>query len=120
MGITRGFFSSVLSDEAVFITEKIIRKLAHYGIYLALGASVYMAYGSYFKAFAENSPSATSRTVVPVLICFAYSVTDELHQTLVPDRNGAFTDCLLDTVGALSGVMCVMLVLRILRKTYEK
>ena len=36
-----------------------------------------------------------------VAIAVAYAVTDELHQTFVPGRNGSPVDVAIDAVGAL-------------------
>ena len=34
-----------------------------------------------------------------------YAVTDEFHQSLVPSRYGSITDVLIDSIGALLGLM---------------
>ncbi len=39
-----------------------------------------------------------------VVIATLYGVTDELHQSMVPERNGNPTDVVLDAAGAVLGV----------------
>ncbi len=53
--------------------------------------------------------------------CFTalYAASDELHQLLVPGREGKVTDWLFDCLGALVGVLIVYLIFRIIRKRYE-
>lgn len=62
---------------------------------------------------------ATWRGVTPraagwsVLLSSAYGVTDELHQALVPNRTPAVDDWAADTVGALVGVLLVLMLARV-------
>lgn len=119
-GVTRKLFPAILSDEVIYSIEKIIRKLAHYGIYFALGISVYFSYNGYVRGYKLNEPSLSKKICIPALVCFVYSLTDEFHQYFVPDRNGTFVDCLLDTFGALSGVLCVIFSTALLRKIAKK
>ena len=39
------------------------------------------------------------------LVAVAYAATDELHQSLVPDRNARVTDVVIDAAGAVMGVV---------------
>lgn len=119
-GITRRIFPSVLSDDVVFVLEKIIRKLAHYGIYFALGVAVCMSQKCFLSGFFGKKAGNILQISVPVAICFLYSVTDEIHQSYIPGRNGAFSDCVLDTFGAFCGVITVILILRISKKAKRK
>lgn len=48
-----------------------------------------------------------------------YAATDELHQRLVPGRDGKITDWLLDCLGALVGLLIVYLIIRMVRKRTE-
>ncbi|MFO7742272.1 MAG: VanZ family protein [Anaerolineae bacterium] len=40
--------------------------------------------------------------VAGVILAVAYAISDEVHQTFVPGRNGTWVDVLLDGVGILS------------------
>ncbi len=48
-----------------------------------------------------------------------YAATDELHQILVPGREGKITDWLFDCLGALAGLLITYLIVRITRKRSE-
>ena len=74
------------------VWDLILRKLAHAAEYAILGALVFRA--------CRNAPGA-------VLIASAYAVTDEVHQTFVRARHGSPVDWLIDSVGALVGVVLV-------------
>ena len=45
-----------------------------------------------------------------------YAVTDEMHQLLIEGRSGQWTDVLIDSAGALTGVLIIALVLWMVRK----
>lgn len=53
--------------------------------------------------------------------CFTalYAASDELHQILVPGREGKVTDWLFDCLGALVGLLIVCLAVRVIRKRSE-
>ena len=48
-----------------------------------------------------------------------YAASDELHQLLVPGREGKVTDWLFDCLGALVGLLIVCLAVRVIRKRSE-
>lgn len=112
-GLTRNLFPSVASDDLIFLLEKIIRKIAHYSIYFCLGIFAYFTFLNYIKGFTEKNATFFLLIALAVGFCFIYSISDELHQSFVPGRNGAFKDCCLDTFGALTGVIIVYLISRI-------
>ncbi|MBR3995829.1 MAG: VanZ family protein [Clostridia bacterium] len=118
--VTQKLFPSVVSFDAIYLIEKIIRKIAHYLIYFFLGVSVTMAYRNYISGFKNKTPCAVKQIITSVSICFVYSLSDEFHQSFIPGRNGSFLDCLLDTAGALSGVLFVLLLTNIFKKISKK
>ena len=77
--------------------EHIVRKLAHYSIYTALGFTVSMAVGRR-RFFSWKSLGV-------IAFCFLYACSDEIHQHFVPGRACMFTDILIDTGGALTGML---------------
>ena len=70
--------------------DLVLRKLAHAAEYGVLGALAFRA--------ARSAPAA-------VLLASAYAVTDEIHQAFVAGRHGSPLDWLVDTAGALLGVV---------------
>ena len=85
-----------------------VRKTAHFANYSILGfISCVAAF-----AFLMKKPF---RFVCPALLCFAYAVSDEIHQIFVPGRSGEFRDVLIDTSGSLTGMLIAVLAARIFK-----
>lgn len=76
----------------------IIRKYAHFFSYLVLGVLVVNAL---------RSSGANSYKIIglAMLICVLYAISDEFHQLFVPGRGGQVRDVLIDSSGALVGVL---------------
>ncbi len=73
-------------------------KIFHLGIYAVLGYLVATALTCY--GWERGLLMALS-----VLICLLYGVSDEIHQSFVPDRTPSFMDVAADTVGACTGII---------------
>ena len=73
-------------------------KVFHLGVYAVLGYLVARALGYYGRA-------RRFVMVLSVLICFLYGVSDEFHQSFVPDRTPSFMDVAADTVGSCIGIV---------------
>ena len=82
----------------------LIRKTAHFTIYLILGILVYNGFYQ-FKHVVSNK-----RMLISWLICIGYAISDEVHQYFVPGRSMELSDVVLDSVGAFVGLMLVVLV----------
>lgn len=78
-----------------------IRKLAHFSIYLLLGVLTE-------RAVMLHSGRQNIRFGAALLICFLYACSDEFHQSFVPGRGPSFRDVVIDTTGALAGIVGVM------------
>jgi VanZ family protein len=73
----------------------LIRKLAHVTEYTMYGMLLYGSFGG-----GRDFTWKARRAVWCVAIAAAYSLTDELHQSLVPGRAASLTDCGIDAAGA--------------------
>jgi VanZ family protein len=60
----------------------------------------------------ERGPRARD-LLTAVVLATLYGVSDEIHQTFVPDRHGQAYDLIFDFAGALSGTLAVWLLLRL-------
>ena len=88
-------------DTATFI----IRKLAHFSEYALLGIlAKKLGYRGLFAA---------------VFSCI-YASSDEIHQLFVPGRAGQVRDVLIDTSGAVAGILLAILIRKIWLKSREK
>ena len=76
----------------------IIRKGAHFGVYLILGLLVY-------KGLIYSNISKHKVIILAVLICILYAISDEIHQLFISGRSGQVSDVLLDSAGGLVGVL---------------
>ena len=106
---TSGLFLKALQIIAKEVTHKgftkealdnihlVIRKCAHFTEYACLGAAI--MYGLFHK-FKEWK----FKFLYPELIAFLYACTDELHQYYVPGRYGTFSDVIIDSCGAITGI----------------
>lgn len=84
----------------------IVRKSAHFTAYFCLGVLSFLSLLTYDKSLKFKIASSMA-------FCFLYSVSDEIHQLFIKGRSGEVRDVIIDTVGAVLGVLIVCLFLRI-------
>ena len=92
--------------------EKVIRKIAHFSIYTAVGLLL-MALISTFEMKEKN------RIIISLIIGIIYACSDEIHQSFVPERSPMITDVMIDTMGVMLGILIIMLGKEIIKK-YKK
>lgn len=118
-GFTRQFvewlstFISISPQKQLEIMQgihNIVRKMAHFSIYGALGVSS-------TAMFLTIKPNSKRYLIViySVLFCFLYAVTDELHQNFVSGRGPKLMDVAIDTAGAFCGSCLLFIVIIICR-----
>ena len=73
----------------------LVRKTAHFGIYLILGVLVI----NFLIEF-----NIKHIIILSLMVCMLYSASDEIHQLFVPGRSGEVRDVLIDSSGALGGI----------------
>lgn len=76
----------------------IIRKNAHFFAYLVLG--ILVANG--LRSSGVNGFKAIG---LALLICVLYAISDETHQLFVPGRGGQAKDVIIDSAGAVVGIL---------------
>jgi VanZ family protein len=69
----------------------------HFGVYAVLGVLLWLALG--------GRSAGVRGIVLAIVIASAYGITDEFHQSFVPQRTPDVFDWATDTVGAAVGVM---------------
>src|SRR5665648_692739 len=103
-----------LAPETLEAAEHLLRKTAHFLAYLVLGVLTARAWwvargGTAVKDNGRGGGVGKRRDLGaiagPLAVCVVYAASDELHQLLVPGRSGEFGDVLLDSLGALAGVL---------------
>lgn len=73
-----------------------VRKTAHFIEYAVLG---FLCLGACLSTFKRKN------FWIALSICVLYSISDEVHQIFVPGRAGRFSDVLIDSFGALAGIL---------------
>ncbi len=77
-------------DIDIDILHRYVRKNAHFFAYLLLGVLLLNATESRSKSF---------------VVCLIYAISDEIHQFFVPGRGPQVKDVIIDTSGAILGIL---------------
>lgn len=89
--------------------ETIIRKCAHFVLYLIGGILTTNFIGT-------TKVQDKHIIIYAIAFCFAYAITDEVHQLFVPGRSGEIRDVIIDTAGAITGTMLFWMLRKIVRR----
>lgn len=108
--ITKKEISENRKKELVKDTRKLIRKSAHFTIYLLLGIFMYAT----LKCYNCKHP-----VIYSILFCFLYACSDEIHQLFVSERTGRVFDVFIDTCGASVGISLVLFFKRLFGKKFS-
>ena len=87
-----------------------VRKTAHFLEYTLLGMLLTLLLDSYRARWHWLSWAG----------CTLYAATDEIHQLFVAGRTGKWQDVLLDSSGALAGLLLAMFMLWLIRRRRAK
>jgi len=91
------------------ISDFIVRKFAHATEFFVLACAVFAAL---YATLEKKKPAIT------LLVCFLYSVSDEIHQYFIPGRACRLFDVGVDSAGAALGILICMIFLFI--KNHKK
>ena len=90
-------------------SEVIVRKLAHLTIYTLVGIFIMSFMCTYnIKMKVQFGTS--------LLVGLIYAITDEIHQSFVPERGPSVIDVCIDLCGVLLGICIVILIITIYNK----
>lgn len=104
--------SQISSDVAVDVDtlHTFVRKNAHFFVYLILGVLV-------FRALHKSGISGYRGAGAALLISLLYAMSDETHQLFILGRSGELRDVLIDSLGAFTGIILILLLAE--RKTVK-
>jgi len=85
------------------IFDLILRKIAHSGEFGILAILLWRAILS--LNFKQSKQSTANVIVIVIIIVILYAISDEIHQDFVPGRIASVTDVLIDSIGALTGLL---------------
>lgn len=75
----------------------LIRKSAHFFVYLVLGLVV-------MNALNVSGIQGRRGIILSLTICILYAISDEVHQLFVPGRSGEVMDVIIDSLGSSAGI----------------
>lgn len=94
-------------NEIVKKVNPIMRKIAHYTIYLVGGILIMF--------FISTIVQSEKRGVLySALIGLIYAITDEIHQMFMDGRTAKITDVFIDTLGVITGIVIYLTIKKII------
>lgn len=113
--ISENLLSVIVAYIGKFISHNVLRKIAHFCEFAALG---------FFAVGAFRYTLKSSRFYYPLILCVCYAVSDEIHQYFVPGRACRIFDVFIDSCGSLCGIglfcLTILIILKILQKKAAK
>jgi VanZ family protein len=103
-GITRSIkevVEKITPEEEVFTFGDFnhkVRKNAHFFIYLVLAILV-------LNSLKSNRVKGSKKILITFMICVLYAISDEIHQLFVPGRGAQIRDVMIDSTGAVVGML---------------
>lgn len=109
-------FSNQAGAESSKISSNlIIRKLGHFSEYMILGFFSF-SYLSNLLMKDNCFESYKKTAIISMIFSVVYALTDEFHQTFVVGRDGNIIDVLIDSSGALVGIIISSIIYFIIMK----
>lgn len=114
--ITPDFADLSTAQQAQIIAsyQLIVRKTAHFSIYLLLGLAASMF------TFTLEKIKRFYHYLISAAVALLYAISDEIHQLYVPGRAGTLIDVLIDFSGTVTGLMLLALLLFLIKKYKNK
>lgn len=109
--------SEIEKEELVEKYSFIVRKLAHFSEYAALG---FLIYGCFYTSNLSVKDKSTLMVFLPWIMATLYASTDELHQMFVAGRGPSIIDVSIDSMGAFFGVWVFSLLSFVISKIKTK
>lgn len=112
LSVSKSFkqLSETKQTEIVKSVQFSVRKAAHFSVFVALGISLFSAMLLTFNK--------KRLWLYALIICVLYAVSDEIHQIFIVGRACRIGDMFIDTMGALSGILIVLIITTLY--TYKK
>ena len=98
--------------ELTKLTKKVnpvIRKIAHFSIYMILAIFTYMFIEELNIKSKSEKERLRKNIIYTCIFCIIYAIFDEIHQIYVPGRTGKAIDVIIDTLGSCMGITVLIL-----------
>lgn len=112
-GITNKHPSIERMNNFIENLNKPLRKCMHASVYLVLSILI-------FYCLKKTKLNNGIISLLSVILSFLYACTDEFHQMFVSGRTSEWLDVMIDTVGAILGVVVINTIFKIIHKAKEK
>lgn len=89
------------------VSQDFIRTCAHFLEYAGLSVLIFNAL---YQTFGDFKP------VISFIISAAYAVSDEIHQLFVEGRSFQLSDIAIDSLGAASGIIVLIILIKLVSK----
>lgn len=107
------WFPIAVLSQNLGLVNTLLRKTAHLTEYAVLAAFLYNSLKPAGDLFWSRKAAFWA-----LLVSGSYSLTDELHQLFVPGRHASLYDCILDTTGALAGLVVLSAAFFVVRRKH--
>ena len=92
--------------------EHYIRKLAHFSLYTIVGFLTMSLMSTYnLKMY--------KKMIISLIIGAIYAISDEFHQSFIPDRTSSFFDVIIDTSGVVFGILIAIIIVIFIKKIHK-
>lgn len=105
--------SEKTKNKIVERSQPIIRKCAHLSIYTLVGILI-MSFISTYKLHLKYKFS------ISILVGLIYAISDEIHQSFIPERTASPIDVGIDTFGVFLGIIIVLIIISVYKALTQK
>ena len=105
--VSEGVLSIIIEYLGNIVSHNVLRKIAHFTEYAALG---FCMSGAICFTFSKN------KFDIPLIPCVLFAVSDEIHQYFVPERACRVFDVFVDSCGSSVGILIFLLIVFLIRK----
>ena len=98
------------NEEIAKMIEPYVRKIAHFSEYAVGAILIYLLIYTFPKV------SSKIRNISSIIITIIYAISDEIHQLYIPGREGKIVDVYIDTLGIITGILFINLIIKIFNK----
>lgn len=109
--ISQSLFGILIDYIGRFISHDVLRKIAHFTEFAALGFCV---------TGAIHYTSGKRNFLLSLVPCVLYAVSDEIHQYFVPERACRIFDIFIDSCGVATGIGIFTIILFIVFKISQR
>ena len=103
--LSDSFVSKILQFLEVYIDGELLRKIAHMLEFTALSFTLYN--GIFITWETKKTP------IISLVLTVVCAIGDEIHQIFVPGRAFQFSDILIDSAGAVIGIIGYLILYKI-------